>query len=170
MAKNKIRNQQQTTLIIVGEGEHEQAFLQHMKSIYDNRLSGKKVTLDFAGGGSPHDVIKYTVKQTQHRAFDYIYILMDSDVAIEAKDTKTAKEKNFILLQSEPLCLEGMLLEVLKQAALPTSQACKNKLHPQLSGSPTEASSYSPLFDKPVLDKTTKMTIVTLREILKKSY
>ena len=95
---------------------------------------------------------------------------MDSDVAIEAKDTKTAKEKNFILLQSEPLCLEGMLLEVLKQTALPTSQACKNKLHPQLSGDPTEACSYSPLFDKPVLDKTTKMTIVMLREILKKSY
>jgi hypothetical protein len=63
-----------------------------------------------------------------------------------------------------------MLLEVLKQTALPTSQACKNKLHPQLSGDPTEACSYSPLFDKPVLDKTTKMTIVMLREILKKSY
>ena len=28
----------------------------------------------------------------------------------------------------------------------------------------------NPLFDKPVLDKTTKMTIVMLREILKKSY
>jgi hypothetical protein len=72
MAKKKIRNQQQTTLIIVGEGEHEQAFLQHMKSIYNNRLSGKKVTLDFAGGGSPHDVIKYTVKQTQHLSLIHI--------------------------------------------------------------------------------------------------
>lgn len=168
--KKKTRTQQQTTLIIVGEGEHEKAFLQHMKSIYDSRFSGKKVTLDFAGGGSPRDIISYTDKHTRHTAFDFIYILMDSDIDISSKDLKIAKDKSFIILQSEPLCLEGMLLEVLKQPALATAQACKDKLHPQLSGNPAIAESYSPLFDKPVLDKTSKATIVTLREVLAKTY
>lgn len=171
MVKRQPRDKKELkTILIMGEGEHEEDFLKHMKLIYDQRLSGKKVKIEYNGGGSPHDIVKYTVKQTQHREFDIVYILMDSDVEIGVKDLKVAKDKKFIILQSEPLCLEGMLLEVLKQTALPTSQACKDKLYPQLSGSPTVADSYSPLFDKPVLDKTSKATIVTLREILAKTY
>lgn len=43
MAKKKTpRTTQQTTLIIVGEGECEKAFLEHLKSLYNERHSGKK--------------------------------------------------------------------------------------------------------------------------------
>lgn len=158
------------TILIMGEGEHEEAFLEHMKLVYNQRLSGKKVTIDYNGGGSPHDIVKYTVKQTYNANYDLVYILMDCDVKISAKDLATADKKGFVILESDPLCLEGMLLEVINQTAPKTSYACKSKLHPKLSGNPSELSSYSPLFNKPVLDKTSKATIVTLREVLAKTY
>jgi hypothetical protein len=35
-----------------------------MKSLYDHRDSGQKVTINSADGGSPHDVIKTAIKKT----------------------------------------------------------------------------------------------------------
>ncbi len=164
--KNKQRKIKQTTLIVVGEGQHDKAFLKHMQGIYDGRETGQKVTIDFSSGGSPHDIIKDSIKKVGHIGYDKKYIVMDSDVAINSKDLKKAKEGKFTILQSEPICLEGMLLDVLQQKIPNTAQQCKKILHPQLSGQPTEVKSYSPLFDKPVLDVTNKQTIVTLRELL----
>ena len=62
MAKREKGNRriQQTTLIIVGEGSHEKAFLTHMKVIYTLRNSGQKVSIVKGDGGSPYDVIKNT--------------------------------------------------------------------------------------------------------------
>jgi hypothetical protein len=59
-----------------------------------------------------------------------------------------------------------MLLEVLKQTIPQNSKACKDKLHPQLSGHPAYKESYRVKFPKPVLDTTTKQTIVSLRNVL----
>lgn len=38
----KTRHIKKTTLIIVAEGVHDKAFLDHMKSLYDHRDSGQK--------------------------------------------------------------------------------------------------------------------------------
>ena len=171
MASNKIAPKvQKTTLLVMGEGECEKAFLEHFKSLYNERNSGKKIKIDHAGGGSPHDVIKYTKKTTSHISYDEIYILMDSDVKVKDKDLKIAKDNHFTILYSTPLCLEGMLLEVLGQPIPTTAQACKDKLHPQLSNKPTQKESYSPLFDKSVLDNSNHTTIIQLKEIFGKTY
>ncbi len=164
--KNKRRHIKQTTLIIVAEGEHDKAFLTHMKGIYDNRETGQRVKIDFSSGGSPHDIIKDSLKKVSHIAYDNKYILMDSDVTIRQQDRDLAKNKDLHILLSEPLCLEGMLLSVLKQTIPYSAKKCKDLLHPQLSGDPTESSSYSPLFDKPVLDGTDHKTIIKIRQLL----
>lgn len=168
MAKREKRNRriQQTTLIIVGEGSHEKAFLTHMKVIYTLRNSGQKVSIVKGDGGSPYDVIKSTIKKSSHAAFDYKFILMDNDVPIKQQEYDLAKKQNIELLLSTPLCLEGMLLEVIGQNPSNTAEACKKLLHPQLSGKPTEPYSYENLFTKIVLDETNKSTIVRLREVL----
>lgn len=171
MAKKKTpRTTQQTTLIIVGEGECEKAFLEHLKSLYNERHSGKKIKIDYQGGGSPHDIIKYTHKTTRHISYDEIYILMDSDVTVADSDQKFAKDNRFTILYSTPLCLEGMLLEVLGQPTPTTAQACKDSLYPQLSGNPTQKDSYLPLFDKPTIDNSDHATIAQLTSILSKTY
>lgn len=171
MAKKKIAPKvQKTTLLVMGEGECEKAFLEHFKSLYNERNSGKKIKIDHAGGGSPHDVIKYTRKQNHNRAYNEIYILIDSDVEVQASDLKLAKKEGFTILYSTPICLEGMLLKVLNQPIPNTNDDCKNKLYPQLSGNPTQKESYSPLFDKPILDNSNHKTIIQLKEIFSKTH
>ena len=162
----KTRHIKKTTLIIVAEGAHDKAFLDHMKSVYDHRDSGQKVTINSADGGSPHDVIKTAIKKTSHAAYDQKYIFMDSDVAIKQQDLSLAKKNNIIVLLSEPLCLEGMLLDILGQRIPETSELCKRSLHPQLAGQPTEAKSYTVLFPQSILDVTTKQAIVDLKTLL----
>lgn len=169
MAKRKSRTVNKTTLLVMGEGEHDKAFLSHMKGIYHERRSGSKITLDFSSGGSPHDIIKDTVKKSRHVGYDQKFILMDSDVPVRQQDIKAAKDSGITILYSKPLCLEGMLLSVLGQNIPHTAQKCKSALHPQLSDNPALPKSYEPLFAKPVLDQSIHATIKQLRSLLGKT-
>lgn len=166
MAKNKARHILQASLIVVGEGAHDKAFLSHMKELYDSRETNQKVKIESADGGSPRDIINATISKTKIAEYNRRYILMDSDISISASDYALATEKKITLLLSEPLCLEGMLLDVLGQKTPLTSQDCKGKLHPHLAGHPAIKQSYCVKFPKPVLDATSKQTIVKLRKVL----
>jgi hypothetical protein len=154
-----------TTLIVVGEGPHDKAFLKHMQKLYDGD-TGQKVTIDSADGGSPYNIINSTDRKYKHAAFNRRIILMDSDVTIRQQDRDLARKNKIEIITSEPLCLEGMLLEVLKRRVPATAQACKAALHPDLSGHPTQPESYSELFPKPVLDITPKQQIQRLKEVI----
>ncbi len=166
MAKRKIHHNKKTTLIIVGEGLHEKAFLTHMKSLYSGRDSGQTVKIDTANGGSPHDIIKGTIRKISHLAYDRKFILMDSDVEINDQDLAQAKKQGIHVLLSEPICLEGMLLDILGESIPTTAKQCKSLLHPKLAGKPTEATSYAVKFTKAVLDDSNKVTIIELKAVL----
>ncbi len=153
-----------TTLIIVGEGPHDAAFLNHMKGLYDGRFTNQKVTIDAADGGSPTDILESVIKR-RHIAFDQRYVLMDADIPIDNKVYNLAKRNKITILVSCPICLEGMLLDVLRKSYPPTSRACKSQLQGLLRGPPTEKASYS-LFTRELLDSTTKSTIRDLRNLL----
>lgn len=169
MSKRKPRKTNKTTYLMMGEGEHDKAFLNHMKTLYYIRSLGIKITLDFSGGGSPHDIIKDTIKKTQNFEYSKKIILMDEDVTIKEQDRTLAKQKGIEILLSTPICLEGMLLTILNEKPPHTASKCKSMLHPMLSGNPAQPSSYSPLFAKPVLDNSHHSTIKTLREIFSKT-
>ena len=139
-----------------------------MRGIYYNRNSGVKITLDFSSGGSPHDIIKDTVKKTKHTDYDKRFILMDEDIAIKQQDYDIAKKEDIVILQSVPVCLEGMLLTILGEyiVSMSNAQKCKSKLHPKLSGNLVNPKSYHPLFKKQILDETNHTTIQELQKIL----
>lgn len=162
----RMRKAKLATLIVVGEGLHESAFLRHMKNLYDDRHTGQTVKIDSADGGSPLDIIKTTTRKYRHADYDRRYVLMDSDVSIRQQDYDAARKARIKLVISTPVCLEGMLLEVVGQRAPLTNMACKAALHPQLTGSPVETYSYAKLFPKTVLDSTRKEQIVTLRAVI----
>lgn len=164
----KKKHLQLASLIIVGEGPHDKAFLLHMKDLYDSRTTGQKVKIETADGGSPKDIIRSAIKN-RHIAYDRRYVLMDSDIPLSVQVTKYAKQNKIIIIQSTPICLEGMLLEILDQNPPDTNQKCKSMLHPLLSGGPTEKSSYSQKFPKTVLDSSSKSQIIDLREIMANS-
>lgn len=170
MAKRKDRKVKLATLIAVGEGAHDKAFLNHMKGIYDYRHSGQKVTVDSADGGSPEDIIQSVIRKNRHAAYDRSYILLDSDIPIPEKARNIAKQKRIELIESTPLCLEGMLLEILEEPVPEISQKCKDFLHPKLACAPTDPKAYKNLFSKDVLDNTDKEQIKILRKILQNNY
>ncbi len=155
-----------STLIIVGEGACEKAFLGHLKQLFSNNTN-QKVKVDSADGGSPYDIVNTTVKKTRHIAYDKKYILIDSDIVIDEKTKKLARENNIHIIESIPLCLEGMLLDVLGQKVPTTSNQCKNLLHSQLSGLPTDKESYEVLFEKNILENSANGSMKLLLSIIK---
>ena len=160
----KRRQVKRATLIVVGEGPIEKAFIRHMKNLYDGQNTGQVVKVDSADGGSPADIIKTTVRKYSHAEYDRRYVLMDSDVNIRQQDYDAARKAKIDLIVSRPVCLEGMLLDVLGLPVPDTNASCKAALHPQLSGPPTQADSYAEKFPKPVLDAISKEQIVKLRK------
>lgn len=163
MAKRKV---QLATLLIVGEGAHDKAFLNHMRDLFDGRETGQKIKVQFADGGSPRDIIKVATR-SKHAAYDRRVVFMDSDVIVTASDQKFANVHKIELILCEPLCLEGMLLEILGESVLSNCDSCKRKLHPKLSDVPTKKESYSILFTQNKLEACSKAQIQRLIEIMK---
>ena len=154
-----------SSLIIVGEGPHDKAFINHLKDLYDSRTTGQKVKVESADGGSPRDILKSAIKN-KHAEYDRKFVLMDSDVAISQQDRDFARKNRIEIIQSEPWCLEGMLLDALGHQVPDGNLACKQKLHLMLSGAPTSKLSYANLFTKEVVDLSNKKQLVILRELL----
>jgi hypothetical protein len=164
VAKGK-RKVKLSSLIVVGEGPHDKAFINHLKDLYDHRNSGQKVKVESADGGSPRDILKSALKN-KHADYDKKYVLMDSDVAVSQQDRDFARKNKIEIIQSTPWCLEGMLLDALGDRVPNGNEACKRKLHPMLAGAPTEKASYGNLFTKDFVDNSEKEQLVILRELL----
>jgi len=163
----KIKKVKRATLLIVGEGSHDKAFLQHMKSIYDGE-NNQTVKIDAASGGSPIEIIDETIRKNNHASYDKKIILLDADVTIRQQDRDKARINRIELIVSTPICLEGMLLDVLGQRIpeFASATACKARLNPMLSGEPTKSLSYAQRFTKAILDSTTIEQIVRLRNLI----
>jgi len=163
----KIRKVKLATLLIVGEGAHEKAFLQHMKLIYDGE-NNQAVKVDAVSGGSPIEMIDDTLRKYNHAEYDRKVILLDGDVTIRQQDRDKARKHKVELIVSEPVCLEGMLLDVLGHKVPEFSSAadCKKRLHPLLAGEPTKSVSYAKCFAKDVLDSTVKEQILRLIKLI----
>lgn len=163
----KIRRIKLATLLIVGEGVHEKAFLQHMKLVYDSE-NNQAVKVDAASGGSPIEIIDETIRKFNHADYSRKVILLDADVTIRQQDWDKAKKNKIELIVSEPVCFEGMLLEVLgyKIPEFSSATDCKRRLHPLLAGEPTKALSYASRFPKEVLDVVIKEQIVRLKNLI----
>lgn len=160
----KMKRITRKTLLVVGEGAHELAFLKHLKTIFGN--TELEITIDASSGGSPYDVINTAVKFRNCAAFDRKAVLLDSDIALTVQATKLAKSHRVEVIQSSPVCLEGMLLQVLAKTPPQTSPLCKAELHPLLNGHPTQMASYAVLFDRSVLNVCTHSAIKRLRELM----
>ncbi len=119
------------TVILIGEGDTEGAFLCHLKTLYDTRRSGVQVKVDWTYGGSPSDIIREAVKLKQGIAYDRAALLLDTDLKWSAEDQRAAEEAGIILVGSKP-CIEGMLLKILdptKQWENNSTKECKKHFH-----------------------------------------
>ncbi|MFA0000783.1 hypothetical protein AB4428_20970 [Vibrio lentus] len=150
------------SLIFVGEGEAEKAFLLHLKSIYG--VGNPKVTPKSAGGKGPNNVIGDALGTLACSGCSKVAALLDTDLPWPVGLAKTAKQKKIPLIGSTP-CLEGLLLDILGIKKPASSSACKKLLHPKLSGRETCKESYAEAFSEEVLNQA-RTKVVELDSII----
>ena len=142
---------QRKTLLAVGEGYSEVAFLKHLKSIYCSGGFGVSVKVVNAYGRGPDNVIDHAISLIGTEAYDHRLCLLDTDIPWPTTKAKKAKQKKIYLIGSDP-CLEGLLLEILQRPKGGNSEICKRNLRAITNASMTESVDYKKLFTKPILD------------------
>lgn len=112
------------TVLIVGEGKSEVAFLRYLKSIYHNRGCGVTVKIKDAHGKGPEHVVKYSIRQKRNAEYDLIMAFMDTDIRWTNALRKKAKTYKVNLVGTEP-CFEGLVLKIANENVPEACVDCK---------------------------------------------
>lgn len=153
MARVRQIRQTKETLLFVGEGFCEKAFLAHVNSVYGKGTVKTKIVT--AKGKGPEHVINHAISCKKMDGYDRVAVLIGLDLVCSPRVLKEAKAKGIRIIGSEP-CLEGFLLDILGLPKSDTNAGCKKLFNPLLKGDPTDRDSYSPHFKKSVLDSARK--------------
>lgn len=135
----------QRTLLIVGEGRHEEAFLNHLKKLYVLRGCGLSVSIKNARGKGALHVINWTARQIANVDYDAVAALLDTDADWNAKTEKLARTKKIQVLKSEP-CFEAMMLRLIGKSAIGDAHALKKQFAPFVNNDATQRDHYAPNF------------------------
>ncbi len=153
--KSKPR-QTKKTILFVGEGPTEKAFLQYIKELHITRDMNVVVKVECGAGGSPESVVERAVRLKGSRAYDACFVLIDQDRPY-APDTvlaRRAKKKPPVNILLSTPCIEGLLLTILDHQGFSqntaTSDDCKRMLrdHYMPADKMTDKRSYVRLFSK----------------------
>jgi hypothetical protein len=146
---------QRKTLLVVGEGDTEIAFLQHLRAMYCADGVGVRVTIRNAQGGGPNSIVNYVIRQLRLASFDCQIAFLDTDIPWSAGLKKTAKQHKIVLVGSTP-CFEGLLLSILNLPVPELPDQCKKVLQLQTKADMTEVRDYAVYFSKEIMQSARK--------------
>lgn len=152
------------TLLIVGEGYTEEAFLQHVKSLYAPRGCGLVVTIKNARGKGARHVIDWARRQVANVAYDKVAALFDTDQDWSPAVEKIARRNKIKVQTSEP-CFEALMLRVLEKRPAGNSKDMKKQLSPFVNGDSLRRVNYAINFNIGCLE-TARLREPTLDELL----
>ncbi|OGT48818.1 MAG: hypothetical protein A3E82_08390 [Gammaproteobacteria bacterium RIFCSPHIGHO2_12_FULL_38_11] len=156
------------TLLIVGEGYSEVAFLNHVKQLFSERVDGRQIKIKNAKGKGAKHVIDWTIRQTFNADYDRVAVVFDTDTTCWNSDVRKKAEKNSItLLASEP-CFEAMLLRVLGKSDSGVASALKKRFALYVNNDSTVMENYGKFFPKKILMESTEKSIQNLLKLVKK--
>jgi hypothetical protein len=141
----------QRTMLIVGEGRHEEAFLNHLKQLYVPRHCGLTLTIKNARGKGALHVIEWTVGQIANADYDTVAVLLDTDTGWDAKSEKLARRKKIQVLKSEP-CFEAMMLRLIGKPTIGNAHALKKQFAPFVKNDATQREHYAQNFGSDCLN------------------
>lgn len=147
----KSLRQVRRTLLVVGEGDSEVAFLKHLKTLYCSGHLGVSATINNAHGKGPFNVIDHTARQARTYGYDRRVALLDTDIAWTDKLKKDARKSRIEMVGSSP-CLEGLLLSILGMNPPELSLECKRSIKQAIGVDLTDRLSYTEHFSKTVLE------------------
>ena len=149
-----------TTILFVGEGPTEKAFLQHLQTLYISRDANIVVKVESGSGGAPSSVAQKAIRLRSSRAYDRCFILVDADrpLVVDRKlEDRMKKKPRIEVLKSTP-CIEGLFLAILRRnnfsQARTSSDHCKREFEANYmtDDRKTDKRSYTDKFSRPILD------------------
>lgn len=141
------------TLLLVGEGYHEEAFLSHVKHLYAPRGCGLAVTIKNARGKGAKHVIEWTIRQIANTAYDDVAVMLDTDTDWSQSLSKQAKRNGILVLTSEH-CFDAVMLRLQGKHLERDAASLKKLLAPYLNNAPTEQKNYATHFGKACLESS----------------
>lgn len=136
MVKRPLRKTNTTVLIVV-EGETEEAFAAHLKRLYYQRGMPLSVSIKNARGYGPQGIIDKLKSVAQTADFDHRYAVLDSDIPLLPEQEKWLRLQKIGLIFSTP-AIEATLLAILGKHSPDLTSACKSELQKQTPGDPTD--------------------------------
>ena len=137
------------TLLIVGEGYDEVAFLNHLKQFPGVCGKGVEITIRNARGKGAAGVVDCAIKLQANAAYDRVAVMLDTDTDWTAKVEKLARQKKIEVFTSEP-CLEAMLLRAVGKPAI-AGKDLKKQFDPYVQNDGTRREDYAEHFGLAVL-------------------
>ena len=122
MKVNKAVRRVRRTVLLVGEGDAEVAFIKHLKSLYFDRTSSVAVTVKNARGKGALGVVDFAIRHSKTADYDVTAALLDTDTDWNDKTKGKALKAKVQVVASQP-CLEAMLLALYGQAEQNLSSA-----------------------------------------------
>ncbi len=138
---------------MLGEGDCDKAFLDHLRRLYVQRRANLQVKTDNAHGRGPEHIVDTAIRHTARYEYDVKVVLMDTDTPWSSDVRQEAKDNNIELIPSKP-CLEGLLLRICGSASLPhTCKPCKFLIARKVNGKKlTDSDVLETLLPKALLD------------------
>lgn len=105
------------TLLIVGEGDADIAFVRYVKRTYSNALGRSVQEINAHGKGGKH-VFDTARRRANNRDHDKVVLLLDTDTdwddadRAKARRSRIGKRGRLDVIESDP-CLEAWLLKIL---------------------------------------------------------
>lgn len=159
----KVRAQRKT-LLVIGEGDTEVAFLKYLRSLYCSKGQGTEVTIVNAHGKSPESIVNTAIRHAGSAAFDKKVCLLDTDIAWPPAVCTKAKKYKVTMLGASP-CIEGLFLDILGIPIPRIIDQCKPKIASMFNFSLTDVGNYPRVFDRHKLDEA-RQRIRTLNDLL----
>lgn len=167
MAKRRqVKRMEYDTLLLVGEGESELAFLQHVKTLYVARGSGLKVTIICAHGKGAAHVVDVAIRKSANTAFNTVAALLDTDTDWSPAVMQRADKHGVHILRSEPM-FEALMLRMHGiQMEGRSSDELKRRFQDLIQNTGLHSDHYGTHFGPAVLQQTTEETIRQLLQFL----
>ncbi len=156
---------QKHTLLLVGEGYDEEAFLNYLKSQLVDREAGLVVKIKNAKGKGAKHVIEWTIRQAKQAEYDVVAALLDTDTDWTPAVQKQARSKKIVVLTSNP-CFEAMLLRLIGVTPEIDTKKLKKQFEPYVNGVSTVPENYAVYFSSDML-KNRRNLEKTIDELLK---
>ncbi|OWQ47968.1 hypothetical protein CDL60_05085 [Roseateles noduli] len=114
------------TVLAVGEGDAEVAWLNHLKDAYFSRACGSTIKIQQAYGKGAANVIKQAITYAADRGYSRCMAVFDTDKDYSEEVAALARKNRLISIPSEP-CLEGFLLRLHGDTKVRTSEQHKRR-------------------------------------------